>query len=258
MYKIIPAFLLTLAIGACKKPLSDVNDYFPKITLKSATIKTDGTSNVLVEASIESEGAAPVTHSGFSCSTNNNPVLLDRQILADYDPNGQFSAGYAGNFLPKTTYYFRAWAVNEYGYSYSNVIAVNNVITPIKPPCSQSNYNFVLNTGWDPEGFSPVPAPSKATGPAAFTANGAFGTSFNFSFGSTITTGIYTTATANPKAGEVRIGFQGLASGVLSSGSKVYVNTISKGVFTIAVCSAPWTYKNGSTYYCTGLIQTPS
>ena len=68
MKKISLGIFVLLTAASCQKPLEDVNDYFPKINTISATLQEDGT--VLVEAEIESEGAAALEYAGFCCSAS--------------------------------------------------------------------------------------------------------------------------------------------------------------------------------------------
>ncbi len=246
-YWIIFISVLTLT-SSCRKALKDVNDYFPKIKTVSASIQNDGT--VLVEGEIDSEGAAAIEHIGFCCSTSQNPLMLASQITTIVKGT-KFSAIYSG-FDYDSVYYFRSWATNHYGYSYGNILSLDSIEAyHVYPPCTNT-MNTVSEGGGQPLAtYTTVGTPVNNIGYWEFAAATYTGpSSVNFSFGSNLTTGIYTTTTnTSPGSGEAHISFNdGFISGTLNSGSSVYVNTIGSGIYDISICSAPWQY-NSSTFY---------
>lgn len=242
-----------LTISSCRKALKDVNDYFPKIKTVSATVQTDG--SVLLRGEVDSKSEGNIEYLGFCCSTNGDPKIRDRQITVA--SNGTFSATYPGGFNVDSIYYFKAWATNEFGYSYGNTLRLDSIIaTPITPPCTLT-MNTLNLSGGQTQTYTSVTEPEEYMGIYEF--SGSTGsTQVNFTFGSTITTGTYTTTTeSSPGQGRVYINFySGFTSGTLSSGSKIYVNTIGSGIFDISICSAPWT-NSGSTFYFNTRLTVP-
>jgi hypothetical protein len=248
MYKLILSIsILTLSIASCKKPLSDVNDYFAKVTTVSATVQTDG--SVLIEGKVESEGAEPIQYLGVVSSTTKEPTLLNRQVPATtYSTDGKFTTILTGGFNVDSVYYFRTWAANSFGYTYGNTVSLSKIIAaPITAPCTLTLNK--CNIG------SPSYTYTSATAPQnqwltewTVVANTSGGLDVNYVFGSPLTTGVYTTTAQSNSipAGRVYISF-GFPATPLNSGSKVYVNTVAPKVYEITVCNAPWSYSSGGT-----------
>lgn len=253
------AYLLLLASGliiisSCKKALKNEDDYFVKLTTVSATVQTDG--SVLVKAEIQSPGKAKgssVENAGFCLSTNPQPKMLDRQLLTTTD-GSSFSAVYpASTFSDDSTYYFRAFATNDYGYSYSNIIKLDSVIAPaVTAPCSLTANTVNIGGGNPNYSYYSIGAPDSYH---YFSASSSGGT-VHFQFGSGLTTGIYhTTTDTSPGAGQVNVSFYfGFISGALSTGSNVYVNKLGPNSFDIRICSAPWTYSSSTFYFSTRFV----
>lgn len=78
-------------------------------------------------AEVISEGDAPVTASGFCWKAGASPTIEDDTIVCA-SGSGAFE-GKIENLLPKTKYYLRAFAINDYGVSYSpdSVFVTKNV-----------------------------------------------------------------------------------------------------------------------------------
>lgn len=241
---VIFIFLFT---SSCRKALKDANDYLPKLKTVSATIQTDGT--VLLQGEIVSEGAAAIKYIGFCCANSKNPNMAARQIIVTANDT-KFSAIYSG-FDVDSVYYFRTWATNHYGYAYGNDVSLDSIIAMnVTPPCINI-MNTVSEGGGQPTAsYTNISTPANYMNEWEFTAQTSSGPIVNFTFGSIITTGIYTTTNnTSPGYGEVNISFfGGFISGTLSNGSSVYVNFIGSGVYDISICSAPWQY-NSSTFY---------
>lgn len=232
-------FILLLLNTSCRKALKDVNDYFPKIILVSATVQADG--SVLLTTDVESKGGSEIEYLGFCYSSiHSSPIMLDNQI--SLAAGSTFSTAIPG-LSADSVYYFRAWAANSFGYSYSNVLSLDSIIAPVvTPPCTLVANKVDVGDGFQ-RSITSVSVPTSSSGTISFIATAS--TSLNFIFGSTITTGIYTTTgTPAPSSGEVYVGLSGTA---LSNGSKVYVNTISPGVYDMTICNAPWS-SNGTNF----------
>ena len=247
-----------MAIGflfnSCRKPLKDVNDYFPKVKIVSAAVQLDG--SVLVTCELESPGKskdAVMDNVGVCVSTNSNPKMHENQIIASLNGTS-FTATYPGtDFSVDSVYYFSAWGANNYGYALGTPIAVDSIIaTPVVPPCTWA-INYV-NIGTGPSAYYyMVNAPDSYN---YFSAATGSGPTVNFQFGSALTTGIYTTTTElSPYAGQVFVSFySGFVSGALNSGSNVYVNRLSATSHEISICNAPWIYSSSTFYFNTHFI----
>ncbi|HEU4716665.1 MAG TPA: hypothetical protein VFU15_02485 [Bacteroidia bacterium] len=240
-------FAICLVSASCRKALKDVNDYFPKVKTVSATVQANG--SVMISGEIESDGADPIQYLGFCCGTHPDPRITDNQVIVQRDGNS-FSAVLSG-FSADSVYYFRSWAANSYGYAYGNVISLDSIAAvPVTPPCSLTMNTVDIGGSTGTHTYSSVSTPTSYMGIWQFTGNTATGPTVDFSFGSAIATGIYTTTlNTSPAAGQVYVDFtDGFIGGALNSGSSVYVNTVSPGVYDITICSAPWQY-NSSTFY---------
>lgn len=238
--------------AACRKPLKDVEDYFPKVKTVSAIVQQDG--SVKVSGEIESAGktkGAVIDYAGFCYSTNPDPKMLDKQLIADLDGNN-FTGAYSINlFDVDSTYYFRAWATNEYGYAYGDVIRLDSIITPtLTPPCKLDMNMLNIGASTATVYYDYVGAPDSDNSFSAYSFSG--GPTIGYRFGSSLTTGIFKTSSdGSPDPGQVYIFF---SSGSLKAGSNVYVNRLSSGKFEITVCDAPWPVGSGTGYFNTHFI----
>lgn len=236
-----------LMIFSCRKAKKTMKEYYPEVNTVSATINPDG--DVVVQAEIISEGEKPLKYIGFCMDTLPVPNMLSNQIVVTQLNGNSFSTTYQ-NFDPKKTYYFRSWAANGNGYTYGNIIAVTNIKgTPTTPPCSLTANYLNLGTGTGSSAYLSVGAPVQNFTWDFQAASFSSGT-LSFMFGSKPRSKVFTTTTNNsPNSNEVGVTFvSGFVSGSLSTGTKVYVNEISTGVYDISICQAPWKY-NTSTFY---------
>lgn len=243
------AILTLLAITSCQKVYRDIDDYFPKITTISATVQPDG--SVLVEGTVEDEGADALRYLGFCCSTNPEPQMLDRQVLASFD-GVKFTAVYEGGFDPDSVYYFRAWAANGFGWVYGNTVSASDIIgSSVTPPCTLSGNSLDLGIGQGTEQYFQIGTPYSVPGGWAFAAATYSGPTIEFRFPELVTTKVYQTVGHNsPGPGEVYVSFySGFISGSLNPGSKVYVKRLNDDdLFEIVICDGGWEY-NSSIFY---------
>ena len=258
MYRIIISLVLLSFAGACRKALPDINDYFPAVKTLSATVQADGT--VLVEGQLVSEGAAPVQYAGFCCGTGQRPHITERQLIAENVTDGKFTAVYSG-FNPDSTYYFRTWATNEYGYAYGDSVSLSGIsATPVDPPCSMS-LNSCSPGGFQPLAyFDEVSVVSRSVSGWELTASSSSGPLVKFTFGSALATGVFQTVDyTSPESGQVFVRFySGFIQSALNAGSKVYVHALGSGVYDIAICDAPWQWNGSGNYYFSARLKTPT
>ena len=87
-------------------------------TLSAITETASSYFSVSVEAEITDAGTSEVTNSGFCWSTTNGTPTVDDEKK---ELNGSAMAMTLDDLTPGTTYYIRAYAINEVGTSYSEV-----------------------------------------------------------------------------------------------------------------------------------------
>lgn len=234
-------------ILSCEKPLKNVRDYFPELKTNSVTVYSDG--SVEVSGEMISEGATPLQNWGFCMSTDPTPIMTDNQLFGD----ASFKAVYDG-LDPVGPYYFRAWAYNEDGYSYGNIVSLDIVeAASVNPPCTPTLNTF--NYGGNTETVSTVNTPKKnSKGYEIYGSTGS--TSFRLTFQHSPYTREYiTTTNMTPDVKEVYVEFySGFTSGTLDAGSKVYVTRLTNSSWEITVCNAPW---NGTSFKLTTRFSCP-
>jgi hypothetical protein len=240
-------------LTACEKPLPDARAYYPTVITESVTPQPDG--SVVAVGRISDQGHTAIVAAGFCVNTNPLPEMLDAQALANVDGD-RFRVVYDG-FSSTGTYYFRAWATNESGYSYGDVLSLTDIqAQPVVPPCTPPLGQASPGGGLMTQSYYPISAPTESMGDWVFEAN----TSahfFDYRFGSALGTGIYTTTTSmSPAPGTVYISFvSGFTSGVLQAGHEVYVNELTPTSWQITICQAPW---GSGPYYLTTKFNVPS
>jgi hypothetical protein len=260
----ILSLLLISVIFSCRKAKKDMKDYYPTVNTVSATITEDG--DVIVEAEITSSGEKSLEHIGFCMDTVPVPKMLSNQVVVSTINGGNFSAKYSNinstlsynSFNPNKTYYFRSWATNGNGYTYGNIISLNNIkSTPVIPTCTLAPSYLNLGTGNGSSNYYTVTSPSQNSTWDFQASSNSSGT-LNFKFGSQPRNKVFTTTTGTPNLNQVNVSFySGFISGTLNSGTYVYVNEISTGVYDITICQAPWLY-NSTTFYLNTRFTCPT
>src|SRR5215475_7081846 len=113
--------------------------------------------------------------------TLSTPEMLDNQALSGSTGNS-FSVTYSG-FDPYKRYYFRAWAANENGYSYGDIIYLDSIhATPVVAPCSLTANSLILSGSGPTETFYNVVYPTYGIDTWDFSASTG-STSMDFRFG---------------------------------------------------------------------------
>jgi hypothetical protein len=235
------AFFL-FAISACKKARKNVDDYYPTVTTVSAIVNQDGTVEVTADVTLK-EGE--LQYLGFCMDTLPMPTMLQNQeIVTELVDGKQFKHTYTMIFDPAKTYYFRSWAASNEGYTYGNVIRLTNIkATPIEAPCSlvPNSSNIGINGSGGTVYKVTAVDHFSSTWDIDVEGYDAAAGRLKLRFGSELKTKIYTTTEESPYGDLVYISVtSGFTSGQLLAGSKVFVNSLSQGVYEITICNAPW------------------
>ena len=101
--------LVTVTTGTANVP------FLSSVSQKDSTLYS-----VTLEASVLESGSAEVTEKGFCYSTSNQQPTVDDNRITVQNQSNTFETELE-NLSPQTTYYVRAYAVNEFGIGYSEV-----------------------------------------------------------------------------------------------------------------------------------------
>jgi uncharacterized protein (TIGR02145 family) len=97
------------------------NDKLPVIT--TSTISNISNNKATGGGNVSSQGGSPVTSRGICWSTSQNPSVSDSHTN-DGSGLGSFESAITG-LTANSTYFVRAYAINNYGTSYGNEVAFN-------------------------------------------------------------------------------------------------------------------------------------
>jgi hypothetical protein len=239
MLRIIIFSALLMTLSACVP--SDVNEYFPKVTMVSAKVLPDG--RVSVVGKLERDGKGDTYFLGACYSNKPQLDLLENQrltytLLAD----NSFEIIYDDNFKFDSTYYFRVWASNQYGYVYGDkTLSLSKIAaTPVTPPCTLAPNAFSIanNTYYD------VSRVEKSVffKTTSFTVRSyTTATGLIVAFGGTVKTGVYTTVSQYSPEEQGAVSVSYFPNGpLINAGNTVYVTQISSGVFEFTLCNGTW------------------
>jgi hypothetical protein len=129
IYPILLTGLLLTIVFSCKKESPKT---VPSITIAKVTNITANTA--ISGGEVTSDGGAAITTRGVCWSTNQNPTTADSKT-SDGAGIGSFTSSIAG-LKPGAAYYFRAYAINAVGTTYSSqatcsTLALAPVLTTI-------------------------------------------------------------------------------------------------------------------------------
>ena len=124
-------FLLVF-IGCTGESSDDVDENLPVIATVEVTLITDYSAQTGGE--IISEGTSPVTGKGVCWSTNQNPTIDDKYVVAD-GGDTRFTSELI-NLEPETQYFVRSYATNATGISYGDAVEFVTEELQINAPCS--------------------------------------------------------------------------------------------------------------------------
>lgn len=244
--KIIYILSCLFFIVSCQKALKNVDDYFVKVKTVDAIIQQDG--SLLLKGEVENPGASDAEYVGFSYSTSSDPKIEDNQIIAELNGNTFETVVYGLSF--DSSYYFRTWATNYYGYSYGNILFRDSIIgTPVVAPCNIS-LNKVSTNGSQYHDYWGQSQTVNVDGDKVYTCQTGSGPTVYFTCGSNLTTGMYkTTKYQNPEPGTIKVNFyEQFTSGTLEEDIDIYINRNDAGDFEVEICDGIWLL-NGSTQF---------
>lgn len=131
----------------------------PTVSITSEYEKEEGTTNVIITASLDAPGGDDVTEKGIIWSnTNTTPSLEDGEVISS-DLN-------VGTFTTKMDdlkwfrkYYIRAYAKNQYGVSYSSALMVLFMSDKFTDPRDNEVYTVKQygNSVWFIQNFRHIP-----------------------------------------------------------------------------------------------------
>lgn len=239
-------FLFTIAaiimLNGCSK---NYNDALPACTFLSAA--PYGQDSILIMGQVTKQGASPIEYNGFAYSSQPNFDITSNQLACALSQQGLFEAVIPAN--PDSTYYFKCYVANEYGYTVSgNYKYTVPYPAPDSAPCSLTN-NVVNDnhTAWK---MTDVSGGGNASfGSYGVQANDASGSEvLNIYFNVVPVNGIYTTDgdeqdfISNPNNKfSVLIVLGNFTQYTVNSGGKVYVAQNKDGSTTLSFCSLTYT-----------------
>ncbi len=150
-------------------------------TISTSPINSISVYSAISGGNVTSDGGSPVSQRGICYSTSSNPSTANSKILSGAGI-GSFSSTLTG-LNPNTTYYVRAYAVNNYGTAYGEVLSFNTIPALILGQNYQGGVIFYLNTAKD---HGLICAPTDQSSGAIW---GCSGTSIINSTGTSVGTG---------------------------------------------------------------------
>jgi hypothetical protein len=244
--------LFVFAFCGCKKVPKDPNNYYPEVKMVDAVVQPDG--SVKVRGQIVSRGGSDLTYAGFCMDTIAVPEMTSNQTLASTLDGDMFTCTYT-NLNSTTKYYFRAFAANQDGYSYGDVLPVSNAsldsnIIPCHPEINTISMNGTFPVT---EHFYDVTEVYQSTLTWGMEASANSMTMY-FKFGNYPISGIYQTWENETSAdGFVNIRVNGFT---VNSGAKVYVKQAGPDAFDIWICDAV-VYRQGEDQHFSARLHSP-
>jgi uncharacterized protein (TIGR02145 family) len=114
----------------------------PVISTTDASAVT--TNSAITGGNISSDGGGSITARGVCWSTSQNPTIALSTKTTDGSGVGSFTSNITG-LAPGTTYYLRAYAVNNAGTAYGNQISITTIAAlPLLTTTSASNVTTTM------------------------------------------------------------------------------------------------------------------
>ncbi len=236
---ILPVFMVFVG---CSK---NYNDALPSCQFVTAT--PYGQDSLLLTGQVTNSGASPIEYAGFAYSNQPNFDITSNQQGAGELFGEQFFAVIPA--FPDSTYYFKCYVANEYGYTVSgNYRYTVPYPAPDTAPCSLTDNRINDNhTAWNMTNIT-------YGGNASFGSYGIQATDasgyevVNIYFNKVPANGIYTTDgseqdfTNNPNNKfSVLIVLGSFTQYTVNSGGKVYIAQSKNGSTTISFCTLTYT-----------------
>jgi|SRR6185437_11290068 len=215
---------------SCKKKYDDA---LPKVTLQSVTLK--GLDSVTLSVNVTSKGASAIEYAGVSYNSNPAASIVSNQVLLQ---DGRTSFNITVHAFHDSTYYFKAFAANSFGYTVSNVIKYTvTTPPPAIAPCTLAN-NYIHDNGSTFSVYAYGSANNPSYGNYQVTMNGNT-EDIIICFPAVPYNGVYTTTSdgSNLGAGQVYVSISNFNQYVINSGDNVYVSIDSLGTTTISSCA---------------------
>ncbi len=244
----LSVMFVCIIFASCRKKIITTTAP-PKVSLSSVAYY--GLDTVIAKATILSNGGGEISAEGFICSTNPDFSGYPSQISA-YGTTNFSSLIPAKHYV---TYYFKAFATNSNGTSYSNVIKFT-VPPPASAtaPCTLSN-NVITDSNKGTYTVSVLGDASNATwGNYEVNFYGPVQDVYMY-FYDLPHNGIYTTVAdpSNISAGQVSIGMSGFSGTSINDGQKVYVALDAATQKTIITfCSLSYNTGGFGPFYISG------
>src|SRR6185312_1475694 len=231
-----------IMLNGCSK---NYEDSLPACTFLSAV--PYGQDSILIVGQVTKQGASPIEYNGFAYSNQPNFDITSNQLGCALTQQGLFEAVIPAN--PDSTYYFKCYVANEYGYTVSgNYKYTVPYPAPDSAPCSLTNH--VVNDNHIAWKMIYVSGGGNASfGSYGVQANDASGNEVvNIYFNMIPVNGIYTTDGdeqdfidyPNNKF-SVLIVLGNFTQYTVNSGGKVYVAQNKDGSTTVSFCTLTYT-----------------
>ncbi len=239
---LLVVLFFSMSFFSCKKKKFD--DALPVVTIESVEVVS--LDSVVLIGSISSQGADDIEYYGFSFSNDPSSNILANQVLFEGGNSTNFRA--VVHALHDSTYYFKAFAANSFGYKVSNTIKYKVPRpAPVVVPCILANNYFNDNgLSFSVSAYGSSASPSYGNYEVNIYSP-AEGIVMFFPYKPI--NGIYTTTTDGWNIGpsQVFIRISKFYLYYVNNGGKVYVNVDSAGTTSISVCNVE--YLAGNTNY---------
>jgi hypothetical protein len=230
---------------SCKKARQDINDYFPKVETKSASITSNGDVIVTGKVALTTD---TILAAGFCVGTSSVPNMTLNQVVFNMPSLETFTTQFNNHLFDREkTYYFTTWAINKYGYKYGNTIELANIKGSYSPPPCKLDLGFI-DLG---QGAGNIPLDTAFMGSANHRVILGFEGKKNMSFyfNTKPITGVYDNSGLNSSDPRyVSIGLSGSTFSTSTSTNVdgiVYVQELSDTTLELAMCEGIYkkTYK---------------
>ncbi len=226
----------------------DDSEHLPKLVTNEVTNINTGTATC--SAHIISQGSSEITEKGVCWSTGPEPTVSDNLLYAG-DGSDDYLCDITG-LTANVTYYARAYATNNSGTAYGNVISFTTLDNyPVPAPCNPDVNSIYFNS--QKLSFFIVDAGSSETNFGSYCLMGSelSGTLYiEFSVvpnsGKFITTTVNSTLGAGQCIVDGRFGSLGWLF-IAAAGDTVYVTKTGNGKYSMSFCDLE--FSSGSTSY---------